>query len=76
MCCTHGALDLDRAIRGPLDRNLAVLKRYRVTERNQLVGALNGHDSGDDRGIENRSFFRAQRIVPINGGVLDRKSVV
>ena len=38
---------------------LALLERERMAERNQLGGALGGHDAREDRGVEHRALMRA-----------------
>ena len=56
----HAADDADAAAaRRWRCRTVQRSSAERMTERNDLVRALGGHDAGDDGGVEHRALLRA-----------------
>src|SRR5262249_46569750 len=64
--------DLAAAIVVYLD--CTVVEWQRVAKRDEVMSALRGHDAGDDRGVEDRSFLRTVATLSECGSDVRRKS--
>src|SRR3546814_10427307 len=60
VCGLHRALDAQLALAVPVDANAHAVDGQRVAERDQFMGALDGHGAGDDRGLDDAALGALQ----------------